>query len=184
MKRFFFLLLFSFAAVAHAQALPDPTYDGSYLVLQNFDELAKNYYDRVLSLLRPVQGRVSSNYGIRLHPLKGKKFMHKGVDIACPLGTPVRAVQDGRVKSEGWNGGYGKQILLAHEGIISGSRYAHLSRIVVNPGEFVREGETIAYSGDTGLVTGPHLHFELFRQEKLIDPEQYFDRSTSLQLMP
>jgi len=110
--------------------------------------------------------------------------MHKGVDIACPLGTPVRAVQDGRVKSEGWNGGYGKQILLAHEGIISGSRYAHLSRIVVNPGEFVREGETIAYSGDTGLVTGPHLHFELFRQEKLIDPEQYFDRSTSLQLMP
>jgi len=183
MKKWVFLFLL-FPQLAFAQVLPEPKYDGSYLVVQSFEELAKQYFARVLSLLKPARGAVSSGYGIRFHPLKGMQKMHNGIDIACPLGTAVRAVQDGRVRSSGWKGGYGKQVFLSHEGLISGSRYAHLSRILVQKGSFVQEGQVIAYSGDTGFVTGPHLHFELHQEGKLIDPEQYFDRSPSLQLMP
>jgi len=107
--------------------------------------------------------RISSGYSkSRLHPVLGERRPHLGVDYAAPVGTPVWAIADGTVVSAGWNGGYGKQVVLKH-GNAYQSLYGHLSRIApeLRKGKTVRQKQIIGYVGSTGLSTGPHLDFRL-----------------------
>ena len=120
-------------------------------------------------LQRPVAGAVTSSFGLRRHPILGYFRMHKGVDFHAAYGTPIIAATDGRVAAAGWAGGYGQQVRLVHGGGLMTS-YSHMSRITAQPGELVRQGEVIGYVGSTGLSTGPHLHYELFRNGVPIDP--------------
>jgi murein DD-endopeptidase MepM/ murein hydrolase activator NlpD len=111
----------------------------------------------------PVDGaRISSGFGMRFHPVLGYTRMHKGIDFAVPSGTPVMAAGAGSIQTERWENGFGNFILLNHgNGYATG--YGHLSRFAagVHPGSHVRQGQVIAYSGATGMATGPHLHYEI-----------------------
>ncbi len=107
----------------------------------------------------------------RFHPLLKTNVPHTGVDFAAPRGTPVRAVGDGIITVAGWNGAYGKTIDLKHDATYL-SRYAHLDRFAqgIKPGAAVAKGQVIGYVGSTGRATGPHLHFELYKDQQYIDP--------------
>jgi murein DD-endopeptidase MepM/ murein hydrolase activator NlpD len=120
-------------------------------------------------LIQPVPGGVSSSFGMRFHPLLHYFRMHRGMDFRAAYGTPILAVTDGRVAAAGWAGGYGNQVRLGHGGGLVTS-YSHMSRIAVEPGALVRQGEVIGYVGSTGLSTGPHLHYEVYRHGAPIDP--------------
>jgi murein DD-endopeptidase MepM/ murein hydrolase activator NlpD len=117
----------------------------------------------------PVQARITSGFGMRRHPVLGYTRMHSGMDFGAPTGTPVYAVSDGVVVSAGYNGGYGRFIRLAHDGNMA-TGYAHLSRIQVAAGQRVRRGQIIGNVGSTGLSTGPHLHYEVYRNGRPVNP--------------
>lgn len=121
------------------------------------------------ALLAPVAGRITSGFGARRHPILGFVRLHAGIDFAAPWGSPVYAVTDGRVSFAGWHGGHGNYVRLEHGGSI-GTGYGHMSRIAVSPGMSVRRGQVIGYVGSTGLSTGPHLHYELYRGGQPVDP--------------
>ncbi len=116
----------------------------------------------------PVYGKISSYYGWRIHPIKKVWSFHTGLDIAAPLGSPVFAADDGIVKFAGRNGGYGLMILIDH-GTYQ-TVYAHLSKIDVFKGQYVKKGQLIGRVGSTGISTGPHLHFEVRYKGKHTDP--------------
>ncbi|HZG09400.1 MAG TPA: peptidoglycan DD-metalloendopeptidase family protein [Allosphingosinicella sp.] len=120
-------------------------------------------------MTRPVPGSVSSNFGMRRHPILGYSRMHRGMDFRAGYGTPILAVTDGRVGAAGWAGGYGQQVRLIHAGGLTSS-YSHMSRIAARPGTIVRQGQVIGYVGSTGLSTGPHLHYELHKDGIPVDP--------------
>jgi murein DD-endopeptidase MepM/ murein hydrolase activator NlpD len=117
----------------------------------------------------PVQGRVTSGFGNRFHPILGYERFHDGVDLAAREGTPIVAAADGRVVSAGWSGGYGRAVEIAHSGGLE-TRYGHMSRIAAYAGELVHRGEVIGYVGSTGLSTGPHLHFEVMKNGRPVNP--------------
>jgi murein DD-endopeptidase MepM/ murein hydrolase activator NlpD len=121
------------------------------------------------AMARPVGGRVTSPFGERFHPILGYARMHRGVDLAAAYGSPIVAAADGRVVSAGWHGGYGKQVAIAHEGGMQ-TTYGHMSRIAAFAGEAVRRGQVIGYVGSTGLSTGPHLHFEVTKNGRAVNP--------------
>jgi len=120
-------------------------------------------------LLMPVVGRISSNFGARRHPILGYTRMHGGVDFAAPHGAPIYAVGDAVVSFAGWGGGHGNHVKLDHGGGF-GTGYSHMSRIAVSPGARVRAGQIIGYVGSTGLSTGPHLHYELYKNGVKVNP--------------
>jgi murein DD-endopeptidase MepM/ murein hydrolase activator NlpD len=113
--------------------------------------------------------RISSNFGIREHPVLGGLRQHNGIDLAAPTGTPVESVGDGTVVRAGWNGGYGKYIEIKHSAGYT-TAYAHLSKINVSKGDRVRQGELIGEVGSTGRSTGPHLHYELHFNGSIVHP--------------
>ncbi|MGZ8997844.1 MAG: peptidoglycan DD-metalloendopeptidase family protein [Allosphingosinicella sp.] len=117
----------------------------------------------------PVPGQITSNYGLRMHPILGYARMHRGIDFRSSHGTPIMATTDGRVARAGWAGGYGRQVRLNHAGGLATS-YSHMSRIAVQPGQTVRKGQVIGYVGSTGLSTGPHLHYEVYRNGAPVNP--------------
>jgi murein DD-endopeptidase MepM/ murein hydrolase activator NlpD len=117
----------------------------------------------------PVVGRLTSSFGLRVHPLLGYSRMHKGVDFGAPYGSPIVAASDGVVAFAGWHGGHGNFVKINHAGGL-GSGYGHMSRIAVRAGTRVRQGEVIGYVGSTGLSTGPHLHYELYRNGEAVNP--------------
>lgn len=117
----------------------------------------------------PVAGRISSTFGMRRHPLLGFLRMHKGLDLAAPYGTPIYAPIEGRVALAGRNRGYGNFVKLDHAAGIS-SGYGHMSRIAVSPGQSVARGQVIGYVGSTGLSTGPHLHWEVWKNGVTVNP--------------
>ncbi len=122
-------------------------------------------------MIWPVTGaiRITSPFGWRYHPILRVKKYHNGEDIAVPSGTPVHAADSGVVVVSGWEGGYGNYIAIDHgNGISTG--YGHNSRLLVHQGDKVIKGQVIAYSGSTGLSTGPHVHFEVRRNGIPIDP--------------
>ncbi|MBX7482266.1 M23 family metallopeptidase [Qipengyuania qiaonensis] len=129
-------------------------------------------------LMAPVPGRMSSRFGMRRHPILGYRRMHAGLDFKAAYGQPIVAVTDGRVLSSGRAGGCGNAVKLRHGGGID-TRYCHMSRIAVNRGQSVRRGQVIGYVGSTGLSTGPHLHYEMYRNGRAIDPAsvQYVTRA-------
>lgn len=126
-------------------------------------------YERQGFFGMPVDGHVTSSFGMRMHPLLGYFRMHKGLDIGAPYGSPIYAAIDGTVRFAGWSGGYGRFVKLAHAGGIE-SGYGHMSRIVVAPGMRVARGQVIGYVGSTGMSTGPHLHWEVWRGGQPVNP--------------
>ena len=128
----------------------------------------------------PVRGRISSGFGWRRNPItkKGREY-HRGIDIAVNTGTPIRASHSGRVvvtyRGKGWNKGYGKLVVI-RGGDNSRSYYAHLSRVLVKRGQYVRQGQKIGLSGNTGRSTGPHLFFAIVKSGKARNPLKYLSR--------
>ena len=119
----------------------------------------------------PVDGVVSSTYGYRADPFSGSRRFHKGIDIAAPVGSPVRSVAAGTVTLAGERDGYGKVVMVEHD---DGWRslYAHCDSLDVQPGQRIQAGEDIATVGSSGRSTGPHLHLEIHHQGKAVDPDQ------------
>ncbi len=120
----------------------------------------------------PARGRVSDQFGWRVHPITRRKNFHKGLDIAAPTGTEIKAARSGRVVFAGALKGYGNIVILDHGGGLK-SRYAHCSKLHVKRGEHVRQGQRIADIGATGMATGPHLHFEIRRQGDPLNPKDF-----------
>lgn len=126
---------------------------------------------------RPItNGWLSSKYGMRTDPFNGKKTMHKGVDFAGKLGSPVVAVGSGIVTWSGDMYGYGKMVEVSHgAGIVT--RYAHNQENLVKVGDLVKQEQVIAKMGSSGRSTGPHVHFEVFKHGRAIDPASYINRT-------
>ena len=120
-------------------------------------------------LIMPVVGRITSNFGARRHPVLGYTRMHAGVDFGAPHGAPIYAVGDAKVIYSGWHGGHGNYVKLDHGGGFA-TAYAHMSRVAVPDGARVHAGQVIGYVGSTGLSTGPHLHYELYRNGGAVNP--------------
>lgn len=120
-------------------------------------------------LVRPVNGGVSSGFGMRRHPILGYMRMHSGMDFKAGYGAPIYAVSDAVVQYAGRKGGYGNFVRLGHGGGMA-TGYAHMSRIAVSPGSHVRRGQVIGYVGSTGLSTGPHLHYEVYQNGRVVNP--------------
>lgn len=120
--------------------------------------------------LQPVEGyRLTSSFGTRSDPFRRGRRMHNGLDMAAPTGTPIYATADGIVGRAQWLGGYGKYVEINHGGEIQ-TRYAHLSRILVEPGARVTRGQLIGRMGSTGRSTGSHLHYEVRIAGRPVNP--------------
>jgi murein DD-endopeptidase MepM/ murein hydrolase activator NlpD len=117
----------------------------------------------------PVQGYISSYFGVRPDPFDGQSARHTGIDIATPFGTPVHAVAEGMVTFAGVRHGYGNVVEIDHgNGYMT--RYAHNSKLDVRPGQHVQVGEVIAQAGSTGRSTGSHVHFEVWYHGRVVNP--------------
>lgn len=123
----------------------------------------------------PVKGEVTSRFGTRVHPVFKTKLMHTGIDIKASEGTPIKAAAPGEVLFAGWLRGYGQIVILDHGRDLT-TVYAHLSRISVEEGKIVRDGEIIGNVGSTGVTSGPHLHFEVRVNGNAKDPLGYLAR--------
>jgi len=120
----------------------------------------------------PVDGaRLSSTFGARRHPILGYTRMHKGLDFAAPRGTPIMAAGDGVIERANWYGSFGRYIKIRHNGTYK-TAYAHLNGFAkgIAAGKRVKQGQVIGYIGTTGRSTGPHLHYEVFRDDKQVNP--------------
>ena len=142
------------------------------------DDGPADYFDshgksaRKALMRTPINGaRLSSGYGMRKHPILGYSKKHLGVDFAAPKGTPIFAAGDGTIERIGREGNYGKYVRIRHNGTYS-TAYAHLSGYAkgMSKGRRVRQGQIIGYVGSTGMSTGPHLHYEVLRNRKRINP--------------
>ena len=135
-----------------------------------------NFYDQdgkssIKTLMKtPLNGaRLSSGFGNRKHPILGFTKMHRGVDFAAPIGTPILAAGDGLIEYSGWNGAYGKYIRIKHNGTFK-TAYAHLSKIYKKTGTKIKQGDIIGTLGSTGRSTGPHLHYEILISGRQVNP--------------
>ncbi|MGL4677558.1 MAG: peptidoglycan DD-metalloendopeptidase family protein [Brevinema sp.] len=117
----------------------------------------------------PQYRRISSHYGWRRHPILRQRLLHKGIDFAAPIGTPIIAPKEGRVVSAGWNGSFGLHTIIRHNNGFT-TTYAHQSKIFVQAGQWVTTGQHIGAVGNTGRSTGPHLHFELHKYGQSRNP--------------
>ncbi|MCM1569624.1 MAG: M23 family metallopeptidase [Roseburia sp.] len=125
--------------------------------------------------IKPISGgRKTSGFGRRARPTKGASTYHKGVDWAVPTGTAVYASCGGTVEKAGWGSGYGYVVYINHEDGRQ-TRYGHLSKVLVKAGQSVKQGEKIALSGNTGITSGPHLHFEILIGGRQVDPLSYLN---------
>ena len=154
---------------------------GRVIALYRFDPKGPDgpdYFDangqsaKGMLMKTPVDGaRITSGFGMRFHPVLGYSRMHKGIDFGVPVGTPVMAAGSGTVVLEGYAGGYGNFLKINHgNGYSTG--YGHLSRFApgIHKGSHVHQGQVVAYSGNTGLTTGPHLHYEIFVGNTQVNP--------------
>jgi len=125
-----------------------------------------------LPLRWPVRGHITSNFGLRRSPWGGGMENHRGLDIRSPPGTPVRSPGAATVTSVRLHGSYGKNVMLDHGNGVR-SRYAHLNKVEVKPGEQLARGQIIGRVGSTGRSTGPHLHYEVLVQGKPVNPQDF-----------
>ena len=119
-----------------------------------------------------VTGSLSSDYGMRIDPISRRSTLHTGIDIAAPTGTPIRAYAEGVVISAGWDNTGGYQVVLRHGSSLITS-YLHMSKMLVSVGQSVSVGQTIGLVGSTGYATGPHLHFMVTKNGKIVSPWDY-----------
>ena len=128
--------------------------------------------NEILPLGKPVNSRITSNYGTRKDPFTGKNKQHRGIDFAGKIGTELMAVAPGRVVSAGERVGYGTTVEIDH-GLGFTTLYAHLSQILVSRGDWVRPGTVIGLAGSSGRSTGPHLHYEIRYKGAPFDPSKF-----------
>lgn len=125
----------------------------------------------------PLDGaRLTSDFGMRTHPVLGGRRKHKGIDLAAPTGTPVYATADGIVDRAEWFSSYGLYVEIGHGAELE-TRYAHMSRLAVAEGQWVNKGDVIGYVGSTGRSTGPHLHYEVRIAGIAVNPIPYMVES-------
>ena len=124
--------------------------------------------------------RFTSDYGLRDHPVTGRRANHKGIDLAAPTGTPIYATADGTIDMAEWYGGYGNFIKIEHGGDLE-TRYGHMSKLNVSPGQEVKKGDLIGFVGSTGRSTGPHLHYEVRIAGEAVDPTPYLHADTFME---
>jgi len=141
---------------------------------------ARAWQKNVVPSVWPVNGRLLSRFGDREDPFSGEGAFHTGVDISAGMATPVHAAADGVVMVAEYAGRYGKRVVVDHGNGMQ-TWYAHLSRFNVIPGQEIRRGEVLAFSGNTGRVTSPHLHFEVRMHGSAVNPYPYLTRSVMLQ---
>jgi murein DD-endopeptidase MepM/ murein hydrolase activator NlpD len=160
-------------AFAHATKSPDGQ------VLSYYDADGQSLRKQLLK--SPLKyGHVTSGFGMRVHPILGYSRAHNGIDYGCPPGTPVQSVGDGRVTRAGWVEGYGNYLEIRHANGWA-SEYAHLSRVLVRPGQRVSQKDVVALTGNSGLSTGPHLHYGLKLNGAFANPaSQKFERGQPL----
>ena len=127
--------------------------------------------EKLPGLVRPVMGSVSSGFGMREHPVLGGKRQHQGIDLEAPKGSPILAAMAGEVEAVERDSTYGLKIVLRHANEYR-TVYAHCDEALVKAGDQVKAGQVIGRVGDSGLATGPHLHFELRIGDRAIDPGQ------------
>ena len=154
-----------------------------YIQAKSYDELLKLAKSRAKFLacipaIQPISKnglkRLTDRFGMRIHPICKIPKMHYGLDFAAPRGTPVYATGNGIVKLVKANeGGHGNQIEISH-GYGYTTKYAHLASFNVKVGQKVKRGQCIGYVGNTGVSTGPHLHYEVIKNNKRVDPLNYF----------
>jgi len=161
-----------------------------YIQTRSYDEItdmAKNKAAFLASLpaIQPVSNkelkRLASGFGMRMHPIYKVRKMHTGTDFSLPTGTPVHATGDGVIEfTKTKFSGYGKHIKIKH-GFGYQTLYAHLSGFLVRAGQKVKRGQVIGYSGNTGGSTAPHLHYEVIKNGKKVDPVNYFYQDVSIE---
>ncbi|HUF36783.1 MAG TPA: M23 family metallopeptidase [Gemmatimonadales bacterium] len=123
--------------------------------------------------IMPTQGWLSSAFtSMRSHPILHVARPHEGIDVTAPMGTPIEAPAAGRVSDAGWEAGYGNTVIIDH-GFGTVTKFAHASKILVREGQRVSRGQRIALVGNTGLATGPHLHYEVHVNGRPVDPLRY-----------
>jgi murein DD-endopeptidase MepM/ murein hydrolase activator NlpD len=124
--------------------------------------------------ISPVWGRITSSFGYRVHPITGGYLFHEGLDISGIVGTPIKSSADGVVSYAGCKDYYGKVIMIDHPASGFKTIFAHLSKQAVVSGQAVKRGDIIGYMGNTGRSTGPHLHFEVHKHQRTVNPLDYF----------
>ncbi|MCB6972123.1 MULTISPECIES: M23 family metallopeptidase [Butyricimonas] len=143
------------------------------------ENLAKNKIEMLASIpaILPVSlkeaHQVSSSYGYRMHPIYKTMKFHAGMDFTGAIGTPIYATGNGLVVESQFDKGYGRHVIIDH-GFSYKTMYAHMEKIVVKKGQTVKRGDVIGYLGNTGLSTGPHLHYEVRKNEKPVDPINFY----------
>jgi murein DD-endopeptidase MepM/ murein hydrolase activator NlpD len=120
----------------------------------------------------PIEGQITSPFGLREHPVSGDSEFHSGVDIAAEPGRPVRATGEGIVSFSGWSGASGNLVVIEHGAGFS-TLYAHNKMVAVKAGQRVKRGEIIGYVGSTGNSTGPHVHYEVWLNGRAVNPDTY-----------
>ena len=154
-----------------------------YIQSKSFDEvidLAKNKADMLASIpaIQPIAnkdlGRVASGYGYRIHPIYKTRKLHTGMDFTAPQGTPIYATGDGKIaKVRRSRRGYGNHVIVDH-GYGYQTLYAHMTKYIVYRGQKVKRGEIIGYVGSTGTSVAPHLHYEVIKNKRKINPVNYY----------
>jgi len=128
--------------------------------------------------IKPLNGSITSTFGLRIHPIYNLSLFHQGIDISASAGTNVQTTGDGIVAFAGNDKGYGQMIAINH-GYGYKTIYAHLSKLMVRQGQKVSRGDVIALSGNTGVSTGPHLHYEVQKNNIKVNPTAYFFNDTN-----
>ena len=154
-----------------------------YIQSKSFDEvidLARNKADMLVSIpaIQPIAnkdlGRVASGYGYRIHPIYKTRKLHTGMDFTAPQGTPIYATGDGKIaKVRRSRKGYGNHVIIDH-GYGYQTLYAHMRKYIVYRGQKIKRGEIIGYVGSTGTSVAPHLHYEVMKNKRKINPVNYY----------
>ncbi|HEV2748756.1 MAG TPA: M23 family metallopeptidase [Allosphingosinicella sp.] len=156
----------------------DPKFKQLFMSWKKLDQIEQGTI--AIPSTQPVRGTsLTSGYGVRSDPFRGRAAMHAGIDLAGPLGTPIYATADGFVQRSEWVGGYGNLVELNHGRGIQ-TRFGHLSRSMVRAGQRVKRGDLIAYMGSTGRSTGSHLHYEVRIDGKAVNPVPFMQSNDYL----
>ena len=153
-----------------------------YIQSKSYDKIAKLVKDKSKLLshtpaIQPISNkqltRLTSGFGIRIHPIYKVGQFHPGIDFAAPYGTPIYATADGEVSKSVYEPGYGNHIMIDH-GFGYKTLYGHMSKMTVRKGEKVKRGQLIGYVGSTGLSTAPHVHYEVIYKGEQVNPVYFF----------
>ena len=171
--------------VVDLNATQDPKFEQLFAKWEALDtrgqgNLVADYGVKVPSRMPLDDAKLTSDYGMRTHPVLGGRRNHKGVDLAAPRGTPVYATAGGVVGRADWYSTYGLFVRVEHGAELE-TRYAHLSRLAVAAGQRVKKGDLLGYVGSTGRSTGPHLHYEVRVSGEAVNPLPYMVESRAQQ---